>query len=64
LGFRVKSVDLFMSAGWLALFVGLALAAVAIASSLFRRHAPVDLGTVSHQWIAEQRFGANHDPRR
>lgn len=53
-----------MSAAWLALLVGLALAVVAVASSVFRRHGPVDLGTVSHQWIAEQRFGANHDPRR
>lgn len=53
-----------MSAGWLAVLVGVALALVAFASSWFRRHAPVDLGTVSHQWIAEQRFGATHDPRR
>jgi hypothetical protein len=64
LGFRVKSVDVFMSAVWLVLFVGVALAVVAVVSSVFRRHPPVDLGTVSHQWIAEQRFGANHDPRR
>jgi len=53
-----------MNVGWMAVLIGLALALVAIASSWFRRHEPLDLGTVSHQWIAEQRFGANHDPRR
>jgi hypothetical protein len=32
--------------------------------SWFRRHETADLGTVSHQWIAEQKFGPGGDSRR
>jgi hypothetical protein len=64
LGLRVEFLDVLMNAGWMAVLVGLVLALVAIASAWFRRHEQFDLGTVSHQWIAEQRFGAGHDSRR
>lgn len=60
----VEFPDVFMNVGWMAVLIGVALAVVAVASSWFRRHEPLDLGTVSHQWIAEQRFGTSHDPRR
>ena len=39
-------------------------ALVYAAISWFRRGEAVDLGTVSHQWIAEQKFGPSGDTRR
>jgi hypothetical protein len=53
-----------MNASWIILGVGLVVAVVILATSWFRRHQDFDLWTVSHQWIAEQRFGQGHDPRR
>jgi hypothetical protein len=42
------------------------IALVVTAVSWFRRAetTSADLGTVSHQWIAEQRFGPGNDSRR
>jgi len=37
---------------------------VAIAALWLRRRADVDFGSVSHQWIAEQRLGQGHDAQR
>lgn len=39
-------------------------AILVLAKSWLRREQAVDLGTVSHQWIAEQRMGQGHDPQR
>jgi len=64
LGFCVEFLDSLVNAGWIAALVGLAVAVVMLATTWFRRGDDSDLGTVSHQWIAEQRFGAGHDPRR
>jgi hypothetical protein len=35
-------------------------AGVAFAASWYRRNQRADLGTLSHQWMAEQRLGAGH----
>ena len=40
------------------------IALVIAASSWLRRHEPVDLGSVSNNWIAEQKFGPQGDSRR
>ena len=41
------------------------IALIIAAVSWFRRHGlAADLGTVSHQWIAEQKFGPPGDSRR
>lgn len=53
-----------MNSGWILILAGLVVAAAAAVSSWRRRRGESDLGAVSHQWIAEQRFGANRDPRR
>jgi hypothetical protein len=50
-----------VSAGWIALGIGVALVIVMLATSWLRRRQDSDLGTVSHQWIAEQRFGQGHN---
>jgi hypothetical protein len=46
--------------------VGLAAlcAAIALATSRLRRDREPTLGTVSHAWISEQRFGSTRDSRR
>jgi hypothetical protein len=47
---------------WIALGIGIVVAAVALATSWIRRYQGVDLGTVSHQWMAQQRLGPKeHD---
>ncbi|MBI4885903.1 MAG: hypothetical protein HY824_02315 [Acidobacteria bacterium] len=53
-----------MNAGWIVLGVGVVVAMVVLAASWLRRDHSFDLGTVSHQWIAEQRFGQGHDLQR
>jgi len=53
-----------VNAGWIALGVGVAVAIVMLATSWRRRYRDFDLGTVSDQWIAEQRFGQGHNPQR
>jgi hypothetical protein len=49
---------------WIVLAVGVVGAAVMLATSRWRRDRAVDLGSVSHQWMAEQRLGQGHDSRR
>jgi hypothetical protein len=49
---------------WVVVGVGLAGAAVALVKSWRRNDHPVDLGAVSHQWIAEHRLGSGQDSRR
>ena len=44
--------------------VACSIALIITAVSWLRRHEPADLGTVSHQWIAEQKFGPQGDSRR
>jgi len=48
--------------GWVVV-VALAAVIVVIATTWLRRHQDLDLGSVSHQWIAEQRLG-QHDAQR
>ncbi len=49
-----------MTAGSLVLIACLVIAVVIVLASR-RRERGVDLGTVSHQWMAEQRIGQSHD---
>jgi len=49
---------------WIVLAVFIAGAIVMFATSRLRRRQVVDLGTVSHQWMAEQRFDQGHDSQR
>lgn len=53
-----------MNTGWIVVAVGVAVAIVMLATSWLRRHQNVDLGSVSNQWIAEQRLGQGNDLRR
>lgn len=46
--------------GWVVV-VALAGVIVVIAATWLRRHKDLDLGSVSLQWIAEQRLGQGHD---
>jgi hypothetical protein len=52
-----------VNAGWIVLGLGAAVAVVTLASSWLRRD-HVDLGSVSHHWIAEQRMSQEQDPHR
>jgi hypothetical protein len=52
-----------VNAGWIALGMGSAVAVFLVAASWLRRDRDADLGSVSHQWIAEQR-GPGYDSRR
>ena len=40
------------------------IALILAATSWLRRNEPVDLGSVSNNWIAEQKFGPSSDSRR
>jgi tetrahydromethanopterin S-methyltransferase subunit F len=51
-------------AGWIGFAVGVAVVVVVLATSSRRRYQHPDLGSVSDQWIAEQRLGQGHDPQR
>jgi hypothetical protein len=53
-----------VNAGWIVLGMGIAVAVLMLATSWFRRDQDVDLGSVSHHWIAEQRMDQRHDPQR
>jgi hypothetical protein len=53
-----------VNASWIVLGLGLAVVVLILATSWLRRHRDVDLGSVSHTWIAEQRMGQGHDPQR
>jgi hypothetical protein len=52
-----------VNAGWIVLGMATAIAALVLATTWLRR-GDVDLGSVSHQWIAEQRAGQGYDPQR
>lgn len=53
-----------MNTAWVVIGVGIAIALVARVTLWLRGDQPADLGTVSHQWIAEHRFGSGQDSRR
>jgi len=45
-----------VTVGWIVLGLGIVAAVFMLATSWLRRGQAVDLGSVSHQWIAEQRL--------
>ena len=49
---------------WIVLGTGFAVVLLMLATSWFRRNRAVDLGSVSHHWIAEHRMGQGYGPRR
>jgi hypothetical protein len=53
-----------VNAGWIVLAIASAVAALVLATTWLRRGEDVDLGSVSHQWIAEQRAGQAYDSHR
>jgi hypothetical protein len=53
-----------VNAGWILLALGIAGVVVMLVTSWVRRDRQRDLGTVSHHWIAEQRFGSGQDSQR
>ena len=53
-----------VNTGWIALAVAIIGGMVTLALSRLRRTSAVDLGTVSHQWITEQRLGHRRDMQR
>jgi hypothetical protein len=53
-----------VNVGWIVLGMGIAVAVFMLATSWFRRDLGGDLGSVSHQWLAEQRMGQEHGPQR
>jgi hypothetical protein len=54
-----------VNAAWIVLAVGAAAVAMLMFTTSWRRRdQEVDLGSVSHQWIAEQRLGQGHDSQR
>jgi hypothetical protein len=50
-----------VTAGWIILGIAVAVALLVFAASWRRRDQEADLGSVSHQWMAEQRLGQGHD---
>lgn len=53
-----------MSAAWIVLGAGVAVAILMFTTSWRRRERGRDLGSVSHHWLAEQRMGQGHDSQR
>lgn len=49
-----------MSILWIVVALCVVAAVVAFAASWHRRHQRADLGTLSNQWMAEQRLGSGH----
>jgi hypothetical protein len=52
-----------VNSGWIVLGLCIAVAGVALAAAWLRRDHE-DLGSVSHQWVAEHRAGQGYDPQR
>jgi hypothetical protein len=53
-----------VNADWIVPGIGIAVAVVMLVKSWFRRDRDVELGSVSHRWIAEQRMGPGRDSHR
>jgi hypothetical protein len=54
-----------VNAAWIVLGIGgVAVAMLILTTSWRRRDRGRDLGSVSHQWMAEQRIEHGHDSRR
>ena len=53
-----------MNTIWVVIGLFIVGALAALATSWRRGDQPADLGAVSHQWIAEHRFGSGQDSRR
>jgi hypothetical protein len=50
-----------VNAAWILMGIGVAVAMLMLTTSWRRRDQQVDLGSVSHQWMAEQRMGQGHE---
>jgi hypothetical protein len=61
---RSRNRASLVTAGWLVLGMAVGLAGLVLATTWLRRNEQVDLGSVSHQWIAEQRAGQAYDSQR
>ena len=55
---------MLMSTTLIVAVAGIAAVVAFLAKSRLWRGQVRDLGTVSNQWVAEQRLGHSHDPRR
>jgi hypothetical protein len=53
-----------VNAVWIVLIIGAAVATLVLTTLWRRRDQKADLGSVSHQWIAERRTGQGHDSQR
>ena len=53
-----------MNPNWIVFAIGVTGAIVIFASSRLRRVSPADLGTLSHQWMAERRLRQGHESQR
>ena len=53
-----------MSLGLIAIGIGLIGAIAGVAASWYRSSQAADLGSVSHQWVAERRAGQRYDAQR
>lgn len=50
-----------VTASWIVVGLGVAVVVFVLAATWRRRNQEPDLGSVSHQWIAEQRMGQSHE---
>ena len=53
-----------MIPSWIVISVVAALVLIAVVKAFRRSRDPIDLGAVSHQWIAENRFASGQESRR
>jgi hypothetical protein len=53
-----------VNTAWIVLGIGIAIVMIMLTTPWRRRDRQRDLGSVSHQWIAEQRMGQGHDSQR
>ena len=63
-GRTVRNRRLPVNEAWILLGMAVAAGGVVLATTWLRRGERVDLGSVSHQWIAEQRTGQGYDSQR